>query len=56
MQAIFALPQASATGADTLAVWDERTRAQVNAARGFGALPLAVLSVTEQLIFGDTLL
>jgi len=55
MRANFALPQASAVGADILTVWDSRTRAQVNAARPLGDLPLAVLSVTEQPLYGEVL-
>ena len=55
MRANFALPQASAIGADILTVWDSRTRAQVDAARPLGDLPLAVLSVTEQPLYGEVL-
>jgi pimeloyl-ACP methyl ester carboxylesterase/membrane protease YdiL (CAAX protease family) len=55
MRANFALPQASAVGADSLTVWDSRTRAQVSAARPLGDLPLAVLSVTEQPLYGEVL-
>jgi pimeloyl-ACP methyl ester carboxylesterase/membrane protease YdiL (CAAX protease family) len=55
MRAIFALPQSSAIGADILAVWGSRTRAQVDAARPLGSLPLAVLSVTEQPLYGEVL-
>jgi len=55
MRAIFALPRSSATGADGLAVWETLTRPQVNGARSLRALPLAVLSVTEQPLYGETL-
>jgi pimeloyl-ACP methyl ester carboxylesterase len=55
MRAVFALPGSSAVGADTLAVWHTRTRPQVNAARPLGSLPLLVLSVTEQPLYGEVL-
>jgi hypothetical protein len=55
MQAIVARPCSSATGPATLAVWDDRTRPQVKAARNLGALPLAELSGTAQPLYGDTL-
>ena len=55
MHAVFALPASSAVGAETLAVWNTRTRPQVNAARPLGSLPLVVLSVSEQPLYGDVL-
>ena len=55
MKAIFALPRSSAVAADGLAVWDELTRPQVNGARTLSDLPLAVLSVTEQPLYGEVL-
>jgi hypothetical protein len=55
MKAILALPRSSAVAADGLAVWDELTRPQVNGARTRHDLPLAVLSVTEQPLYGDVL-
>ena len=55
MRAIIALPRTSWTGAQTLAAWDELTRPRINAARSLGDLPLAVLSVTEQPLVGETL-
>ena len=44
-----------AASADALAVWERMTRPQVNAALSLGALPLAVLSVTEQARYGEVL-
>ena len=55
MHAIFALPASSAVGAETLAVWNTRTRSQVNSARSLGSLPLTVLSVSEQPLYGEVL-
>jgi pimeloyl-ACP methyl ester carboxylesterase len=55
MRAIFARPAALGVGADTLAVWNARTRHQVRAARPLGNLPLAVISVTEQPLYGEVL-
>jgi pimeloyl-ACP methyl ester carboxylesterase len=55
LRSLLARPRPWAASADTLAVWDRLTRPQVNAARGLGALPLAVLSVTEQSLYGEIL-
>ncbi len=55
MRAILALPGSTGIGADALSVWDTRTRPQVAAARPLGALPLTVLSVSEQPLFGEVL-
>jgi pimeloyl-ACP methyl ester carboxylesterase len=55
MRAIFALPASSAVGAETLAVWNTRTRPQVNTARPLGGVPLTVLSVSEQPLYGEVL-
>jgi pimeloyl-ACP methyl ester carboxylesterase len=55
MRAIVALPRTSWTGAQTLGEWDERTRPRINGARSLGDLPLAVVSVTEQPLVGETL-
>lgn len=55
MRAIFARPRASWTGAQTLSAWDRRTRPRINNARSLGDLPLAVVSVTEQPLVGETL-
>jgi pimeloyl-ACP methyl ester carboxylesterase len=48
LRTILSRPAAWAASADALAAWDSMTRPQVNGARSLGALPLAVLSVTEQ--------
>jgi pimeloyl-ACP methyl ester carboxylesterase len=55
MRAIIAQPRTSWTGAQTLAVWEALTRPRINAARSLGALPLAVVSVTEQPLVGEIL-
>jgi pimeloyl-ACP methyl ester carboxylesterase len=55
MHAIFARPRSSWTGAQTLAAWDGLTRPRINRARSLGDLPLAVVSVTEQPLAGETL-
>ncbi len=55
MKAFLALPRQWSTGADGLAVWETMTRAQVSGARSLGNLPLAVLSVTEQDLYAETL-
>lgn len=52
---LLAWPQAWSTSSEVLAVWEARTRPQIKQARGLGALPLAVLSVTEQALYGDVL-
>jgi hypothetical protein len=43
------------TSSAVLAVWDARTRPQINNARSLGALPLVVLSVTEQALYAEAL-
>jgi len=48
MRAYLAGPRGWSAGADGLLAWGRRSRAQVNAAKPLGDLPLAVLSVTEQ--------
>ena len=55
MRAILAQPASTGVGADALAVWHTHTRPQLAAARPLGSLPLTVLSVTEQPLFGDVL-
>jgi pimeloyl-ACP methyl ester carboxylesterase/membrane protease YdiL (CAAX protease family) len=55
MRARLALPGSAGVGADALSGWNTRTRPQVAGARPLGALPLAVLSVTEQPLYGDVL-
>ena len=48
-------PQSLLVGSSALAVWHERTRPQINAARPLGGLPLFILSVTEQALYADVL-
>lgn len=55
MKAILAKPESWQTSGETLLIWNERTRPQINQARSLGNLPLAVISVTEQPIFGGVL-
>jgi pimeloyl-ACP methyl ester carboxylesterase/membrane protease YdiL (CAAX protease family) len=55
MRAILAQPASTGVGADALSVWHTRTRQQVTAARPLGGLPLSVLSVSEQPLFGEVL-
>jgi pimeloyl-ACP methyl ester carboxylesterase len=55
LRALLARPEPWAASADALAVWEALTRPQINAARSLGALPLAVLSVTEQSLYGEVL-
>jgi pimeloyl-ACP methyl ester carboxylesterase len=55
MQAIIARPRSSWTGGQTLSAWDELTRPRIDSARSLGDLPLAVVSVTEQPLVGETL-
>ena len=55
MKAILAQPRSWMASSAVLGVWDARTRPQINNARILGALPLAVLSVTEQALYAETL-
>jgi pimeloyl-ACP methyl ester carboxylesterase len=55
MRSIIALPRSSWTGAQTLSAWEELTRRRMNEARSLGDMPLAILSVTEQPLVGETL-
>jgi hypothetical protein len=55
MRALLALPASTGVGADALAVWHTLTRPQLAAARPLGDLPLTVLSVTEQPLYGEVL-
>jgi pimeloyl-ACP methyl ester carboxylesterase len=47
MKAILNQPQCWSTSADTLAIWETRTRPQINGACELGDLPLVVLSAPE---------
>jgi pimeloyl-ACP methyl ester carboxylesterase len=55
MKAILAQPRSWMASSAVLGVWDARTRPQINNARSLGALPLAVLSVTEQALYAERL-
>jgi pimeloyl-ACP methyl ester carboxylesterase len=55
MEAILARPESWQRSGEVLLIWNERTRPQIDQARGLGSLPLAVLSVTEQPIYGEVL-
>jgi pimeloyl-ACP methyl ester carboxylesterase len=55
MRAYLSRPQGWSVGADGLVAWAELSRGQVTAARSLGALPLVVLSVTEQDRYADVL-
>jgi pimeloyl-ACP methyl ester carboxylesterase len=55
MAARLAQPESWQTSGQTLLIWNAQTRPQINAARSLDGLPLAVISVTEQPIFGDVL-
>jgi len=55
MRAYLAGPRGWRAGADGLLAWGRQSRAQVGAARPLGALPLVVLSVTEQDRYADVL-
>jgi pimeloyl-ACP methyl ester carboxylesterase len=55
MEAILARPESWQRSGEALLIWNERTRPQINQARSLGDLPLAVLGVTEQPIYGDVL-
>lgn len=55
MKAMVVLPQLWEYGARGLDVWDSLTRPFINNAQPLGALPLSVLSVSEQPRYGETL-
>lgn len=55
MEAILARPESWQNSGQVLLIWNERTRPQIDQARSLGDLPLAVLSVTEQPVYGDIL-
>ena len=55
MKAILARPQAWVTSSGILSIWETRTRSIINGAHSLGDLPLVVLSVTEQALYGDVL-
>ena len=55
MEAILAKPESWRNSGQVLLIWNDRSRPQINQARSLDDLPLAVLSVTEQPIYGDVL-
>jgi pimeloyl-ACP methyl ester carboxylesterase len=55
LKAFLDMPRAWSTSSGILWIWEARTRPQITGARSFGNLPLAVLSVTEQALYGDIL-
>jgi pimeloyl-ACP methyl ester carboxylesterase len=55
MRAILAKPESWQSSGEVLMIWNERTRPEINQARSLGNLPLAVISVTEQPVYGDVL-
>jgi pimeloyl-ACP methyl ester carboxylesterase len=55
MRAYLCTPAGWLVGADGLRAWRDLSRQRVNAARSLGALPLVVLSVTEQNLYADVL-
>jgi pimeloyl-ACP methyl ester carboxylesterase len=55
MRAILAKPEPWETSGRALLLWNERSRPQINQARSLGNLPLAVISVSEQPVYGDIL-
>ena len=55
MKAIINRPQTWAISSKTLAIWQEETRPRINQARCLGDLPLVVLSISVQPVYGDVL-
>ena len=55
MKAILAQPRSWSTSTGSLAIWDTRTRPEVNQARARGTRPLVVLSVTDQPVYAAVL-
>jgi pimeloyl-ACP methyl ester carboxylesterase len=55
MEAVLARPESWQRSGEVLLIWNERSRPQIDQARSLGNLPLAVLSVTEQPLYGDVL-
>jgi pimeloyl-ACP methyl ester carboxylesterase len=55
MEANLARPMAWKTSGDTIMIWNERVRPQINQASSLGDMPLAVISVTDQPFNGDIL-
>jgi pimeloyl-ACP methyl ester carboxylesterase len=55
MEANLARPLAWKTSGDTILIWNERIRPQINQASSLGDMPLGVISVTDQPFNGETL-
>jgi pimeloyl-ACP methyl ester carboxylesterase len=55
LKAFLDMPRAWSTSSGILSIWEKRTRSQINGASSLGDLPLAVLSVTEQALYGEVL-
>jgi pimeloyl-ACP methyl ester carboxylesterase len=55
MKAILNQPQSWISSSRTLAIWNERTRTRINQAHRLDSLPLVVLGVTEQPLYGEVL-
>ena len=55
MKAIINRPQSWAISSKTLAIWQEKTRPRINQAHSLGDLPLVVLSISEQPVYGEAL-
>lgn len=55
MKAIFNRPQSWATSSKTLAIWHDMSRPRIDQAHSLGNLPLVVLGVTDQPVYGEIL-
>jgi hypothetical protein len=55
LKAFLDRPRAWSTSSGVLSIWEARTRPDINQARSLGDMPLAVLSVTEQALYGEIL-
>jgi pimeloyl-ACP methyl ester carboxylesterase len=55
IKAFCMLPATLKVSSKALALWEERTRPQINGAKPLGSKPLAVLSVTEQAMYAEVL-
>ena len=55
LRAFLARPEAWLTSSGILSIWEERTRPHINGVHRLGDLPLSVISVTEQALYGEVL-